>query len=108
MHLYSIIKTTRLGDARLSVVGVAGWPVTVGVVEVGVSANQEQTLSGTGARIYTAYRGWLSVVTGISVASTGGVLVFFTTGYGFKIISGFCSPFTIRLLAQLILCLLTR
>jgi len=25
-----------VGDARLSVVGVAGWPVTVGVVEVGM------------------------------------------------------------------------
>ena len=58
-------------------VGVAGWPVTVGVVEVGVgvSASREQTLSGTGARVYTALRGWLRVVTGISAASTGGVLV---------------------------------
>ena len=33
---------------------LAGWPVTVGVVEVGVSANQQQTLSGTYARVYTA------------------------------------------------------
>jgi len=40
-----------------------------------VSASQEQTLSGTGARVYTAHRGWLGVVTGISAASTGGVLV---------------------------------
>jgi len=39
----SIIKTTSVADARFSVVGVAGWPViltswpvTVGVVEVGV------------------------------------------------------------------------
>ena len=41
--IYTIIKTTSVGDARLSVVGVAGWPViltdwpvTVGVVEVGM------------------------------------------------------------------------
>ena len=40
-----------------------------------VSASQEQTLSGRGARVYTAHRGWLGVVTGISAASTGGVLV---------------------------------
>jgi len=43
------------------VVGVAGWPVTVGVVEVSVvytvSASQEQTLSGRGARVYTAHKG---------------------------------------------------
>jgi len=55
--------------------GLAGWPVTVGVVEVGVvdtvSASQEQTLSSTGARVYTAHRGWLGVVTGISAVSTG-------------------------------------
>jgi len=55
--------------------GVAGWPVTVGVIKVGVSASQEQTLSGIGARVYTAHRGWLGVVTGISAVSTGGVLV---------------------------------
>jgi len=40
-----------------------------------MSASQEQTLSGTGALVYTAHRGWLGVVTGISAASTGGVLV---------------------------------
>jgi len=40
-----------------------------------VSASQEQTLSGTGVRVYTAHRGWLGVVTGISAASTGGVVV---------------------------------
>jgi len=40
-----------------------------------VSASQEQTLSGRGARAYTAHRGWMGVMTGISVASTGGVLV---------------------------------
>jgi len=60
--MYTIIKTTSVGDTRLSVVGVAGWPVimmgwpvTVGVVKVGVSASQQQTLSGTGARVYTAH-----------------------------------------------------
>jgi len=44
---------------------LTGWPVTVGVVEVG----------GTGARVYTAHRGCLGVVTGNSAASTGGVLI---------------------------------
>ena len=48
----------------------------MGVVEVGVLDNQEQTLSGRDARVYTVHRGWLGVVTGISAASTGGVLVF--------------------------------
>ena len=83
--IYTIIKTTSVGDARLSVVGMAGWPVTltgwpatVGMVEVGVvahatvSASQKQMLSGTGVHVYM---GWLGVVTGISAASTGGVLV---------------------------------
>jgi len=56
-----------------------GWPVTVGVVEVGaVDTSEEQTLSGRGARVYTAHRGWLGAVTGISAASTGGVLVCIT------------------------------
>jgi len=32
-------------------------------------------LSGRGARIYTAHKGWLGVVMGISAASTVGVLV---------------------------------
>ena len=35
----------------------------------------EQTLSGRGARVYTAHRGWLGVLMGISAASTGDVLV---------------------------------
>ena len=39
-------------------------------------ASQEQTLSGRGARVYTAHRGWLGVVTGISAASNGDILVF--------------------------------
>ena len=41
-----------------------------------MSASQEQTLSGRGVGVYTAHRGWLGVVTGISAASTAGVLVF--------------------------------
>jgi len=53
--------------------------VTVGVVEVGVVdtvlTSQEETLSGTGARVYAAHGGWLGVVTGISAASTEGILV---------------------------------
>jgi len=32
-------------------------------------------LSGRGACVYTAHRGWLGVVTGIGAASTGGILV---------------------------------
>ena len=47
---------------------LAGWPVTWS--KWAVSASQEQTLSGTGARV-----GWLGVVTGISTASTEGFLV---------------------------------
>ena len=38
------------------------------------SASQERTLSGTGARVYTAHSGWLGVVDGYA-ASTGSVLV---------------------------------
>jgi len=72
--IYTIIKTTSVADARLSVViCVAGWPVTVGVVDTRYgSAIQEPTLSGRGARVYTAHRGWLGAVTGISAASTAG------------------------------------
>jgi len=46
--------------------------VTVGVVEVsvGVSASQEQMLSGTGACVYIAHRDWLGMVTSVTVAST--------------------------------------
>jgi len=83
--IYTIIKTTSAGNARLcsgkrgcrlagDTDGLAGW----GVVEVGVVdtrygvTSQEQTLSGTDARVYTAHRGWLGVVTGISATSTGG------------------------------------
>jgi len=42
---------------------------------VSLSASQEQTLSGRGARVYTEHRDSLGVVTDISAASTGGVLV---------------------------------
>jgi len=66
----------------VSVVGVAGWPVILTGWPAGRdgrrwawSASQQQTLSGAGARVYTAHRGCLGVVTGISAASTGGVLV---------------------------------
>ena len=47
-----------------------------------MSAYQEQTLSGGGARVYTAHRGWLGVVTGISAASTGAVLVQISSAAG--------------------------
>jgi len=46
-----------------------------------VSASQGQTLSGIGARVYTAHRGWLGVVTGISAASTGTILVLYSKYY---------------------------
>ena len=68
----------------LLAVGVAGRPVVLTGRLAGDDgrgrsgrgrASQEQTLSGTGARVYTAQRGWLGVVTGINAASTGGVLV---------------------------------
>jgi len=62
----------------VSVVGVAGWPVILTGWPAGRwawSVSQQQTLSGTGARVSTAHRGWLGVMTGISAASTGGVLV---------------------------------
>jgi len=39
------------------------------------AAGRCATLSGRGPRVYTAHKGWLGVVTGISAASTGGVLV---------------------------------
>ena len=57
---------------------VTDWSVTLGVVEVGVvdTCLAAAALSGTGARVYTPHMGWLQgVVTGISAASTGGVLV---------------------------------
>ena len=64
----------------VSVAGVAGWPVIPTgwpvPILVGLSASREQMLSGTGARVYTAHRGWLGVVTGISADSTGSILMF--------------------------------
>jgi len=68
-------------------VSVTGWPAGrwrwawskwAWSTHATVSANQEQTLSGRGARVYTVERGWLGVVTGISAASTAGVVVFLT------------------------------
>jgi len=69
----------------VSVLAVDGWPVILTGWLAGRragdgwrlawSASQEQTLSGTGARVYTTHRDWLGVVTGISAASTGGVLI---------------------------------
>jgi len=56
--IYTIIKTTSVGDARLSVVGVVDWAWSTHAM---VSASQEQTLSGRGARVYTAVHtkaGW--------------------------------------------------
>jgi len=56
----------------------AGWLTTPTSTTPTVtwSASQQQTLSGTGARVYTAHRGWLGVVTDISAASTLGFLVY--------------------------------
>jgi len=74
----------------VSVVGMAGWlviltgwPVTVGVVDTRYRVSQpEQTLSGRGARVYTAHRGWLGMMTGISAASTGGFLICYVVHCG--------------------------
>jgi len=58
-------------------VSVTGWPAgrwRWAWSKWAWSASQELTLSGTGARVYTAHRGWLGVVTGISAASTAGFL----------------------------------
>jgi len=83
MLIITIIKTTRLSVTQA--VSVTGWPAGrwrlawskwAWSTHATVSASQEQTLSGRGARVYTAHRGWLGVVTGISAASTGGVLVY--------------------------------
>jgi len=49
-NIYTVIKTTSVGDGRLSVVGVAGWAWSTHAT---VSASQEHTLSGRGARVYT-------------------------------------------------------
>jgi len=57
----------------VSVVGVDGWPMilTGWLAERWAwSVSQQQTLSGTAARVCTAHRSWLGVVTGISAAST--------------------------------------
>ena len=50
VQIYTIIKTTGVGDGRLSVVDVAGWAWSTHAT---VPASQEQTLSGRGARVYT-------------------------------------------------------
>jgi len=89
LKIYTIIKTTSVDDARLPVVGVASWPVILTgwpswwawskwawSTHTAVSASQEQTLRGRGAHVYTAHRGWLGVVMGISADSTGSVPVF--------------------------------
>jgi len=76
--IYTIIKTTSVGDARLSMVGVAGWLVILMGWTTGRwrwAWSKLVWLSGRGARVYTAHRGWLGVVTDISAASTGGILV---------------------------------
>ena len=54
-NIYTVIKTTNVGDRRLSVtaVGVAGWACSTHAT---VSASQDQTLSGRGARVYTRTR----------------------------------------------------
>jgi len=62
-----VLIYTTIDFTRLSVVSVS-----VGVVDKRLGG---ATLSGTGARVYTAHRGWLGVVTGISAASTGAVQV---------------------------------
>jgi len=61
---------------------LAGWRVTVGVVEVGV-VDKRYGVSQPGADaeryrcvcLHCTHGGWLGVVTGISAASSGGILV---------------------------------
>jgi len=81
-----VIYTTA-NFTRLSVVSA-----TVGVVDTRLAA---ATLGGRGARVYTA-RGWLGVVTGISAASIGGVLVYIMIGVKFLWLrfTAFCSDAT--------------
>ena len=59
--------------------GWVGWPVTVGVVEVYVVDTRYGIIQpGADAERYRCaclHWGWLGVVTGISAALTGGVLV---------------------------------
>jgi len=54
---------------------LTGWPAGPLRVTVGVARQPGATLSGTGARVCTADRSWLGVVTAVSAASTGGVVV---------------------------------
>jgi len=78
----TIIKTTSVCDGDATSVGggygwpagdtdgLAGWPVTVGVVsQPGADAERYR------CACLHCIQGWLGVVTGISAASTGGVLV---------------------------------
>jgi len=73
--IITIIKTTsevRDGDGTSDWLAVTGWLVTVCVVD---------TRHGRGARVYTAHRGWLGLVTGISAAATEDVLVYLKVPY---------------------------
>ena len=70
-------------------VGVAAWLAgdtdgLAGDSGRGRSGRGRHTLSGRGARVYIAHRGWLGVVTGISAASTGGVLVSYIAQGAYK------------------------
>jgi len=78
--IITIVKTTSEvgdGDGTSDWLAVTGWLVTVCVVEVGVV----DTRYGRGARVYTAHRGWLGLVTGISAAATEDVLVYLKVPY---------------------------
>ena len=86
IEIYTIIKTRRLSVVSVTVAAaLARWPVILSGWPAGRwrwawlkwawSASQQQTLSGIGARVYIAHRGWLGVVTGINAASTGGFIV---------------------------------
>jgi len=92
--IITIIKTTRLSVTQA--VSVTVWPAGrwqwASSKWAWSSPSQEQTLSGTGARVYTAHRGWLGVVTGISAASTGGVLVTFTTELDIDMVKVYWPP----------------
>jgi len=62
-----------VGDGSRCAGRLAGWPVILTGWPAGGRGHPAR--SGTGARVYTAHRGWLGVMTGISAASTWGVLV---------------------------------
>jgi len=69
----SLKTTSEVGDDDGNGDGRSNWLAGDGGRDR--SGRGRHTLSGRGARVYIAHRGWLCVVTGISAASTEGVLM---------------------------------